>query len=206
VDEFEEGRRLIREIYDKAGGIIFVTPHLGNWEIFLHLARLAEVPLTIVARPLDNPRLERLLARSRTATGQHIVHKKNAMLAMEEALRHGTCVGILADQSSRGIPVTFFGEPAHTTVVPALLAYKYRKPIVVIACVRRGEGMRFHGMMSGPLWADPAAAEGPELERLTQAMSDWMERFIRSFPDQWLWMHNRWKRVGRALHLPAGPA
>jgi len=65
MDEFELGRQLIREIYDKAGGIIFVTPHLGNWEIFLHLARLAEIPLTIVARPMDNPLLEQLVARRR---------------------------------------------------------------------------------------------------------------------------------------------
>lgn len=201
MDEFELGRQRIREIYDKAGGIIFVTPHLGNWEIFLHLARLAEIPLTIVARPMDNPLLERLVLRGRSATGQRIVHKKKAMFAMEDALRQGTCVGILADQSSRGIAANFFGRPAFTTVIPAMLAYKYNRPIVVIACVRMNEALLYRGMMSDPLWPDLTQDEGTELQRLTEAMSNWMETFIRAQPDQWLWMHNRWKRVGRALSI-----
>jgi len=202
MDEFEIGRQRIRELYEKAGGIIFVTPHLGNWEIFLRLAQRAEVPLVIVARPLDNPLLEKLVTRSRTATGQRIIYKKNAMFAMEEALRQGRCVGILADQSSRGIPARFFGRPAHTTVIPAILAYKYDRPIVVVACVRKEHALEYRGMMSDPLWPDLAANEGSELQRLTEAMNDWMETFIRTQPDQWLWMHNRWKQVGRPLQIP----
>ena len=201
MSEFEEGRQHIREIYDKAGGIIFVTPHLGNWEVFLHLARLAKVPLTIVARPLDNPLLERLLVRSRAATGQRIAYKQNALLAMEQAMRQGTCVGILADQSSRGIAAKFFGRPAHTTVIPALLAYKYNRPIVVVACIRKDQALTYRGMMSDPLWPDLAANEGSELQRLTEAMNGWMETFIRHYPDQWLWMHDRWKRVSRPLQI-----
>ena len=202
MDEFEVGRQRLRELYEKAGGIIFVTPHLGNWEIFLRLAQLAEVPLVIVARPLDNPLLEKLVTRSRTATGQRIIYKKNAMFAMEEALRQGRCVGILADQSSRGIPASFFGRPAYTTVIPAILAYKYNRPIVVVACVRKERALEYRGSMSDPLWPDLAANEGSELKRLTEAMNRWMETFILSQPDQWLWMHDRWKRVGRPLQIP----
>jgi KDO2-lipid IV(A) lauroyltransferase len=202
MDEFEVGRQRLRELYEKAGGIIFVTPHLGNWEIFLRLAQLAEVPLVIVARPLDNPLLEKLVTRSRTATGQRIIYKKNAMFAMEEALRQGRCVGILADQSSRGIPASFFGRPAYTTVIPAILAYKYNRPIVVIACFRKEEVLGYRGSMSDPLWPDLAANEGSELKRLTETMNRWMETFILSQPDQWLWMHDRWKLVGRPLQIP----
>lgn len=202
MDEFEVGRQRLRELYEKAGGIIFVTPHLGNWEIFLRLAQLAEVPLVIVARPLDNPLLEKLVTRSRTATGQRIIYKKNAMFAMEEALRQGRCVGILADQSSRGIPASFFGRPAYTTVIPAILAYKYNRPIVVIACFRKEEVLEYRGSMSDPLWPDLAANEGSELKRLTETMNRWMETFILSQPDQWLWMHDRWKLVGRPLQIP----
>jgi KDO2-lipid IV(A) lauroyltransferase len=202
MDEFEVGRQRLRELYEKAGGIIFVTPHLGNWEIFLRLAQLAEVPLVIVARPLDNPLLEKLVTRSRTATGQRIIYKKNAMFAMEEALRQGRCVGILADQSSRGIPASFFGRPAYTTVIPAILAYKYNRPIVVIACFRKEEVLGYRGSMSDPLWPDLAANEGSELKRLTESMNRWMETFILSQPDQWLWMHDRWKLVGRPLQIP----
>jgi len=202
MDEFEVGRQRLRELYEKAGGIIFVTPHLGNWEIFLRLAQLAEVPLVIVARPLDNPLLEKLVTRSRTATGQRIIYKKNAMFAMEEALRQGRCVGILADQSSRGITASFFGRPAYTTVIPAILAYKYNRPIVVIACFRKEEVLGYRGSMSDPLWPDLAANEGSELKRLTETMNRWMETFILSQPDQWLWMHDRWKLVGRPLQIP----
>jgi KDO2-lipid IV(A) lauroyltransferase len=201
-EEFEQGRQRIAEIYEKAGGIIFVTPHLGNWEIFLHLARLAEVPLTIVARPLDNPLLERRVSRSREATGQRIIYKKNAMFVMEEALRRGTSVGILADQSSRGIPAPFFGRPAHTTVIPAILAHKYNRPIVVVACVREGDdNLKFRGLISDPIWPNLLDPEGAEIERLTGEMNRWMETFIRIQPDQWLWMHDRWKRVSRPLQI-----
>jgi KDO2-lipid IV(A) lauroyltransferase len=201
ADQFELGRRFIGDIYEKAGGIIFVTPHLGNWEVFLRLGQLAEIPLVIVARPLDNPLLEGLVARSRAATGQRIVYKKNAMFSMEEALRRGTCVGVLADQSTRGIPVPFFGRPAYTTVIPALLARKYNRPIVVTACLRRDDGVGFRGLISEPIWPDPKAGEAAEIQRLTEAMNGWMETFIREQPDQWLWMHDRWKRVDRPLRI-----
>lgn len=202
VDDFEVFRQRIRELYDKAGGVIFVALHLGNWEILLHVARLAEIPLVVVARPLDNPLLERLVTGSRTATGQQVVYKKNALAAMREALRQGMCVAILADQSSRGIPVSFFGRPASTTVIPAILAYRYNRPIMVVACIRTGRPLSYRGEMSEPLWPDLTADHGSELRRLTEAMNGWMERFILGQPDQWLWMHDRWKHVRRPLRIP----
>ena len=127
---------------------------------------------------------------------------KNALFAMEGALKEGTCIGILADQSSRGIPAKFFGRLAHTTLLPALLAYKFNRPIVVIACIRKERALRYRGMLSEPIWPDPTADEGTELRRLTEAMNGWMEQFILTQPDQWLWMHNRWKQVDRPLSVP----
>ncbi|MFQ5521388.1 MAG: lysophospholipid acyltransferase family protein [Candidatus Methylomirabilia bacterium] len=201
-DELEVLRQGIREVYDKAGGVIFVTLHLGNWELLLHAARLAEIPVAVVARPLDNPLLERLVTRSRTATGHQIIYKKNALAAMREALRQGMCVAILADQSSRGLPVSFFGRPASTTVVPAILAYRYNRPIVVTACIRTERPLSYRGEMSEPFWPDLTADHGLEIRRLTEAMNGLMERFIRGQPDQWLWMHDRWKHVRRPVRIP----
>ncbi|MFQ5520426.1 MAG: lysophospholipid acyltransferase family protein [Candidatus Methylomirabilia bacterium] len=202
VDELEGLGKRVRELYDKAGGIIFVTLHLGNWEMFLHLARILEIPLAVVVRPLDNPLLERLVGGSRTATGQQVVYKKNALAAMREALRQGACVAILADQSGRGIPVSFFGRPASTTVVPAILAYRYNRPIVVIACIRTDRPLSYRTEMSEPFWPDLTADHGSEIRRLTETMNGLMERFIRGQPDQWLWMHDRWKHVRRPLRIP----
>jgi KDO2-lipid IV(A) lauroyltransferase len=181
-------------IHTTSGGCIFVTPHLGNWELLSYASGLVGIPLAVVVRPLDNAYLEKLLYANRTATGQMIIPKKNAFFVLGGVLRQGKSIGILPDQSQKkGIAVPFFGHRAMTTPVPALLAIMYQRPIVVAACCRKSGEARFEAFVSDPIWPGDYTSEKAEIYRLTEEMNRRMESIIRRHPEQYFWMHNRWK-------------
>ncbi|MFI5143518.1 MAG: lysophospholipid acyltransferase family protein [Thermoanaerobaculales bacterium] len=186
---FEQARRL----HERSRGCIFVTPHFGNWELLPDTAAAIGIPVAVVIRPLENRYLEHLLQRSRATTGQIFVAKRNAFLALQRFLGAGRSVALLPDQATfKGLAVEFMGRPALTTPVPALLAVYQQRPIVVVACFRTG-ALRFSGFVSEPIWPGHYESERAEVERLTAAMNRVMEEVVRRHPEQYLWMHNRWK-------------
>ncbi len=197
VDGAEEILKKVRAAHEGARGCVFVTPHLGNWECLVHAGALAGVPLTIPVRSLDNRRLESALRKMRAASGHEIISKRNAFFHLREALRKGRSVAILADQNAgaEGIAAPFFGEPASTTPAPAALAILYDRPIVLVACLRgEGDGRRYEAFLSEPITPDVGARSAKEeIARLTTAVNEEMESMIRKGPDQYLWLHDRWK-------------
>jgi KDO2-lipid IV(A) lauroyltransferase len=183
-----------RRIHEESGGCIFVTPHLGNWEFLPHVSAVVGIPLVIVARPLDNAHLERFIYRQRGDTGQIIIPKKNALMVLYNTLRQGKSIGLLPDQGIRqGLSVDFFGRKASTTPVPALLSVTFKRPIVVVACCRKPGGIGYEGFVSDPLWPGIYESEKEEIFRMTEEMNRIMEGIIRKYPDQYFWIHNRWK-------------
>jgi KDO2-lipid IV(A) lauroyltransferase len=184
-----------KKIHDESGGCIFVTPHIGNWEVLPHVSALVGIPLAIVARPLDNERLERLLFANRIAGGQILIPKRNALFTLQKTLQKGTSIGMLPDQSTmKGLSVDFFGRPATTTPVPAILAVTYKRPVVVIACCRKKGVDQYAGFVSEPVWPkEHYESEKTEIVRITEEITRQMEVIIREYPEQYLWMHNRWK-------------
>ncbi len=182
-------------IHDQAGGCIFVSPHLGNWELLPYVSALIGIPLVIVMRPLDNPYLERAVFSSRIASGHLMVPKMNAMFSLERLLRKGKSIGMLPDQStSRGLRVKFFGANATVTPIPALLAVRHSRPVVVVAACRTNDPYYFEGFVSDPIWPDLSGTDEPsEIKRISREINLKMEEIIRRFPEQYLWMHNRWK-------------
>lgn len=183
-----------KQYHDTYGGCIFVTPHLGNWELLPHVSIAVGIPLTVVARPLDNPYLHKLLYQHRLASGQLIIPKRNAMFKLQQTLQKKRSIGMLPDQSTmKGLNVIFFGRTATATPIPALLSVTYRKPIVVVACCRDEQCGGFTGFVSDPLMPEESVNEKSEVYRLTQKMTELMEQIIRQYPDQYLWIHNRWK-------------
>lgn len=186
---FEKAKKL----HDQSGGCLFVTPHIGNWEMLPYVSGLVGIPLVIVVRALDNEYLERLIYKNRAASGQVIIPKRNAFFVLQKTLRNGKSIGMLPDQSTmKGIVVDFFGRHATTTPVPALLSITYQRPIVVVACCRKGRDS-FEGFVCDPIWPGAHTSEKAEVYRLTQEMNRTMETIIRKYPEQYLWMHNRWK-------------
>ena len=196
VDGAEEIFDKVRAVHEDAGGCVFVVPHLGNWECLAHAGALAGIPLTIPVRPLDNRKLEASLHEMRASSGQEILAKKNAFFHLREALRKGRSVAILADQNAgaEGIDAPFFGKPARTTPAPAALAVLYNRPIVLISCLRKGRDRRYEVFLSEPIAPDMDApsAKG-EIERLTRVVNVETEKLIRKGPEQYLWIHDRWK-------------
>jgi len=181
-------------IHDGAGGCIFVTPHLGNWELLPYVSALIGIPLAIVMRPLDNPYLERAILSSRVGSGHLMIPKMNAMFSLQRMLRKGKSVAMLPDQStSKGLRVEFFGKSATVTPIPALLAISNGRPVVVVAACRTKDPYFFEGFLSEPIWPDPQGDEHSEIKRITREINLKMEEVIRRFPEQYLWMHNRWK-------------
>ena len=189
----------VRALHELHRGCVFVTPHLGNWELLPFASAALGIPMVVVVRPLDNPHLERLVYASRAGTGQLFIPKRNSLLPLQQMLARGKSVGLLPDQSTmNGLAVPFFGRLAWTTPVPAVLALRGERPLVVVGCVRRDDGW-FTGHVADPIHPRPGGNERDELVRLTTAMNAEMEQVIRRFPDQYFWMHNRWKTYGRDM-------
>jgi len=192
-DDLEELFLKAKKIHDEANGCIFVTPHIGNWELLPSVSAVVGIPLVMVARPLDNPYLEKLFYENRTAAGQMVIPKKNAMFVLQRTLQQGKSIGMLTDQSTmKGILVDFFGRKASTTPVPAVLAITKNRPIVVVACCRTAD-FRFEGFVCDPIWPGKYEHEKDEIYRITQEINWQMEAIIRKYPEQYFWLHNRWK-------------
>jgi KDO2-lipid IV(A) lauroyltransferase len=192
-DDLEHLFMKAKKIHDEANGCIFVTPHIGNWELLPSVSAIVGIPLVMVARPLDNPYLEKLFYENRTAAGQLVIPKKNAMFVLQRTLQQGKSIGMLTDQSTmKGILVDFFGRKATTTPVPAVLAITKNRPIVVVACCRTAD-FRFEGFVCDPIWPRNYEHEKDEIYRITQEINWQMEAIIRKYPEQYFWLHNRWK-------------
>lgn len=208
IDANEEDLKPLLEkvckLHRQSNGCIFVTPHIGNWEFLPFAGFRLGIPLMIVVRPLDNAYLQRWLFSEREASGQLIVPKTNSIHLLQRALRQGKSIGMLPDQSTmRAISVEYLGRKATTTPIPALLAVLHNRPIVVLACCRKSKDFRFEARISDPIWPRADADEKIEIFRLTEAMNREMGAIVRQYPEQYFWMHDRWKiyRTKRALSL-----
>ncbi len=208
VEDPPEVERIFKKakgFHDEWKGCIFVTPHIGNWEMLPHVSAVVGIPLVIVARPLDNVYLERVLYRDRAGSGQVIIPKRNALFALQKTLQNGRSIGMLPDQSTmQGLAVPYFGRNAFTTPVPAILSALYKRPIVVVACCRNRKTGKFEGVVSDPILPGEYTSEKEEIHRLTEMMNRTMEDVVRRYPEQYLWMHNRWKTYAGRRAKPAG--
>jgi KDO2-lipid IV(A) lauroyltransferase len=177
-------------------GVFFATPHLGNWEWAALVTGANGIPVTIVARPLDNPLLDVRLVAMREKAGGRVVSKRDAARTLLQTLRAGGVVGILADQRARppdAVDVPFFGRPAWTTTAIARLAGRTGALILPVVCLRTAPG-RYRMTCSEAL--DPLAMPEAdrEVEPLTARVTALVESQVRDAPEQWLWLHDRWRR------------
>jgi KDO2-lipid IV(A) lauroyltransferase len=175
---------------------IFVSGHLGNWE--LGVARLAVVEgqqTTVLAKPLHNPLVERDVARVRRERGYDVIYTRDNMRPVVTAVRQGRALAFLADQDARrgGIMAPFFSVPASTATGPAYFAHRLNLPIVVGFCVREKGKDTYRLRFYPPIFPNPEAEREAEIERLTRAHVALLEQAIRDAPEQYFWFHRRWK-------------
>jgi KDO2-lipid IV(A) lauroyltransferase len=176
-------------------GCVYVGAHFGNWEIHAIGHGFRGYPVAVVARPLDNPHLDRRLNALRQASGNGVIFKQKALPEVMRALKAGRGVAILVDQNvqeSDGIFVDFFGRRAATTTVAAALAVKTGCALVPVRAVMTPEG-RYRAICDAPIAWTPSGDLRRDIAGLTQKMTTVIEGWVREHPEQWLWMHRRWK-------------
>jgi KDO2-lipid IV(A) lauroyltransferase len=178
-------------------GVIVVIGHLGNWEVGGLAVTLSGYPIQSLARPINNPWIERYLHCFRTQTGQRTIPRDHALAEMIRVLLRGGMLVVQLDQDARdlGVYVNFFGRPASTHRAPATLSLKYRSPVVLVNTYR--DGRTNFAVCSDPIYPDAFRERPDPVQALTQAYSDRFEAFVREHPDQWFWMHDRWKTAER---------
>ncbi|HEV7698635.1 MAG TPA: lysophospholipid acyltransferase family protein [Pyrinomonadaceae bacterium] len=192
----DDTSRSLYELQKQGQGVLITTGHLGNWEMLvLGFAALYE-PISYLARPLDNPLLDDMLNEHRTRYGNNPINKRNSAMLAAKILRDGGILGILADVNAHpkeGVFVPFFGVDACTSSGAAMLAIRSGALIYPTFCVWEKEEQRYkfvHGSILKP--ADTGDRKQDIIDT-TAAYTAEIEAIIRQYPDQWMWIHKRWK-------------
>jgi KDO2-lipid IV(A) lauroyltransferase len=197
IIEYDEvGLAHLREAERNKRGVIFLTGHLGVWELHSFGWSALEYPLSFLVRPLDNPRVEEMIESIRTRFGNRAIDKQSAARQALRVLRQGGTLGILSDlntQTREGVFVPFFGKLACTTAGIATLALKTDAVVIPTCAVWNKERKRyfFHG--DPPVELVRTGDHEKDIEVNTARFAAAVERMVRLYPDQWLWIHKRWK-------------
>ncbi len=195
ICKFDGAEHLLAAL-DGGRGAMMVTAHCGNWELLCARIPVAGIPLTAAVRQLDNPGLDRLITSLRTRFGTEILPRgPSAGRKLARALSRNRVVGLLIDQDIRDVPgvfVPFFRRPAWTPSGAATLALRLGCPVIPTFIHRLPDGTH-HAEVHAPL---PLPVDGSLEDRiveLTAASTACIERQVRAHPDQWVWMHRRWR-------------
>ena len=177
-------------------GVLFLTAHLGGWELSAFAHSLYGHPLSFLMRPLDNPYLDRMMREYRTLHGNQAIDKDDPTRGLLRALKEGKVVGFLMDTNMtppQGIFVDYFGIPACTASGLARIALR------TDAAVIPGFTIWDPALRKYKLRFDPALTlirtgeQESDITANTQLFTKVIEAFVRRYPDQWLWVHRRWK-------------
>lgn len=185
-----EGFEHFEEALGRGKGVLFATAHLGNWELSAFAHALLTAPMHVVVRPLDNPLIDALVARRRTMSGNKLIEKKNFARGILQALAANEAVGILIDQNASldtGVFVNFFGIPACAGAGFARLAAHTGAAVIPGFALWSESERRF------VLRFYPEVPISGDVQQDTARIHAVLESVVREYPDQWLWIHRRWK-------------
>jgi KDO2-lipid IV(A) lauroyltransferase len=188
------GLDYVREAHAKGKGVLILTLHMGNWE-FLPISFISQgFKVTPLYRPLDSEPIDRFILTYRQRFGGKPISKRNSMRKILSALKRQECVGILLDQNTErksSVFVDFFGHPASTNKGLALIALKTGAPVLpvyIVSC-----GMRYEVVVGPQIPLINSGRKEDDILANTQAYNRIIESIIRKHPEQWLWIHQRWK-------------
>ena len=177
-------------------GVLFLTAHFGGWQVSSFMHALHGHPLHILVRPLDNLYLDRLVTVYRTLGGNRTIPKQDFARAMLGALRAGETVGILMDQNmtpEQGVFVDFFGIPACTSTLMARMALRTDAAVVPAFCLWDAALRRYRMRFEPAVETIRTGNEEADIVANTAAYTRVIEDYARRYPEQWLWVHRRWK-------------
>jgi KDO2-lipid IV(A) lauroyltransferase len=190
-------RRILDEALAEKKGAIFVTGHVGNWEMLGQAIAAAGYPISTIAKPFYDPRVTRWLHEWRARHGLKIVWRdQNSGKAILRALRSNQLMAFLIDQDTKtaGDYVPFFGRPAFTPTTPAALALRTGAPLIFSWHHRRGKR---HQITIERIIFARSGDRQRDIVALTALLTARLETVIRTVPEQWVWMHRRWRRSNR---------
>jgi KDO2-lipid IV(A) lauroyltransferase len=192
----EEDVKLLDVARERGRGVIFLTSHLGAWEMLCFAHSALYEPLSFLVRPIDNPRIDALVESLRTRFGNRPIDKKVAARTALRLLKQGGTLGVLADlntQEREGVFVPFFGHLACTTAGVATLALRTDATVIPV-CAPWDEQRKKFVFRGGPVIELVRTGDDrADVEVNTANFTAAIERHVRMFPDQWLWIHKRWK-------------
>ncbi|HXD74475.1 MAG TPA: lysophospholipid acyltransferase family protein, partial [Vicinamibacterales bacterium] len=189
-----DGEERVRLAYGQGKGVLFITGHFGFWELHAVAHPLRFEPIGVLARTLDNAKLNTLLEQIRQRTGNVVIYRQGSVRKVMRLMadRHG--VAILIDQHIFGadaVTVEFFERPAATTSAVAAMALRTGAPVVPVFALPLGGG-RYRLIYEHPV--EPPSPDSTDAVReFTQRCTDVLEMYVRRHPDLWLWMHRRWR-------------
>jgi KDO2-lipid IV(A) lauroyltransferase len=199
-----DGEEHVRLAYAQGKGVLFVTGHFGFWELHAVVHALRLQPIGVLARALDNQRLNALLEHIRQRTGNTVIYRQATIRRVMRMLQAGEGVAVLIDQhiqSRDAIYVDFFERPAATTSAVAALALRTGALVIPVFALPVGRG-RYRMIYERPV--EPPRADAADATReFTQRCTDVLEMYVRRYPNLWLWMHRRWRETTpSADHVP----
>ena len=197
LDKFEgaDDYHLVEEAMSKGRGLIFVTGHLGNWELAGAYVAARGIPLDAIARRMKNPLFDRYLTETRSQIGMHVVHDSEAVRRTPRSLREGRGVAFLSDQGVLGLASTFvpfFGRPAKTPRGPAVFALRLGVPVVFGVAVRQPSGK--YRLVFEPVAVEDTGDRDRDVDTIVARYTATLEKWVRRYPEQYFWHHRRWRR------------
>lgn len=211
AEQFELGNLgdILRLMVKRETGAIFVTGHYGNWEVLGYAMAVMGFETSSVARPIDNPYVNRFLLDVRENRGQRIIDKRGALREAPAVLDKHGAIAFIADQDAgtKGMFVDFFGRPASTYKSIGVLALRYQVPVVIGFARRVAYGFRFRIDVQDVIHPTEWEHERDPLRFITQRYTRAIEDTVRGEPGQYLWLHRRWKsRPRNEASATASPA
>jgi KDO2-lipid IV(A) lauroyltransferase len=181
---------------ERGKGVLFLAGHISAWELTPVAQALFGNPLHFLVRPIDNPRVDALITKYRSMSGNQLIEKNQSARAVLKVLKENGSVGILADQNTQwteGVFVDFFGIPACTTAGLARFAL-HTGAAVVPAFLHWDNAIRKYRLCFGPqVELARTGDDAADIRENTQRFTRVIENHVRRFPEQWLWVHRRWK-------------
>ncbi len=189
-----EGASHIKAALARGKGAIILTGHFGNWELLAASISAQVAPLMPIVRELRSARLNALVSSYRAQAGYATIDRDTGLRSALRCLKRNQLLGIVADVDTKvnGVFVDFFGKPAYTPYSPVAIALKTGAAILPAFIIRQPDGTH-RAIIEPPLALERAAVNEEELVINTQKFTKIIEGYIRRYPEQWIWMHERWK-------------
>jgi KDO2-lipid IV(A) lauroyltransferase len=179
----------------KGRGVVCFSGHLGNWELATVVCRLTGIPFSVVYKTIESPVIDNYIKSKRAASGCRMLPLHNALDGVLKSLAKGEAAGLIVDQNSRkrehSVFVDFFGRKASANTGLAWIALHTKAPVVPVMTYRKDDRMHLDILPEIPMVNTGDQAH--DILVNTQACHSLIEDYIRQYPDQWLWLHNRWR-------------